>query len=181
MQQYTRFNVVGSSGSGKSTIARAIAQALRLPYVELDALFWKPDWQESSDDEFLPKLARALAGDQWVLDGNYSRTTAIKWQRVEVVVWLDLSYWLILYQLVKRSFVRSLTGEILWSGNTESLVKTFFRKDSVIWWSLTNLRRVRRGYSSAMNDPGYSNIRFVRLQSPSQVRLFLKELAAAVR
>ena len=115
------------------------------------------------------------------MDGNYSRTTAIKWRRVEVVVWLDLPYSLILYQLVKRSFVRSLTGEILWSGNTESLVKTFFRKDSVIWWSLTNLRRVRRGYSSDMNDPGYSNIRFVRLQSSSQVRLYLKELAAAVR
>ncbi len=79
MQQYTRFNVVGSSGSGKSTLARAIAQALQLPYVELDALFWKPDWQESSDDEFLPKLAQALAGDEWVLDGNYSRTTSIKW------------------------------------------------------------------------------------------------------
>ena len=181
MQQYTRFNVVGSSGSGKSTLARAIAQALQLPYVELDALFWKPDWQESSDDEFLPKLAQALAGDEWVLDGNYSRTTSIKWQRVEVVVWLDLPYPLILYQLVKRTLLRSLTREVLWSGNTESLVKTFFHRDSVIWWSLTNLTRVRKDYSSALSDPRYCNIQFVRLRSQAHLALFLENLAVVAR
>ena len=65
MQQYTRFNVVGSSGSGKSTIARAIAQALQIPYVELDALFWKRGWQESPDDELLqsPSQVRLFLKD----------------------------------------------------------------------------------------------------------------------
>ena len=39
-----RINVVGTSCSGKTTLARAIAGRLGLPYTELDALFWGPRW-----------------------------------------------------------------------------------------------------------------------------------------
>jgi hypothetical protein len=50
----------------------------------------------------------------------------VKWQRVQLVVWLDLPYPLILYQVIKRSLRRSLFREELWSGNRESLAKAFF-------------------------------------------------------
>lgn len=59
---YTRFNVVGSSGSGKSMVAKALAASLGLAFFEMDALFWRPNWEESSDEEFLPKLEAALGG-----------------------------------------------------------------------------------------------------------------------
>lgn len=158
-------------------VAKALAASLGLAFFEMDALFWKPNWEESSDEEFLPKLEAALGGEGWVLDGNYSRTTAIKWRRVEVVVWLDLPYPQVLYQLVKRTLMRSLRGEVLWAGNEESLVKTFLRKDSVIWWSLTNLSRVRRNYSAAMVAPEFAHVRFVRLRSRAQIGQFLEGLA----
>ena len=74
-----RINVIRTRGSGKSTLARQLATSLRIPYLEMDQLFWKPNWEEPSDEEFLPKLEKALAAKAWVLDGNYSRTTALKW------------------------------------------------------------------------------------------------------
>ena len=71
---------MGTSGSGKTSVARRIAKKLNIPYVELDELFWKPNWTESKDEEFFPKLEEALSVDGWVLDGNYTRTIPIKWK-----------------------------------------------------------------------------------------------------
>ena len=76
--QYERINVVGTSGSGKSSLSHQIATHLDLPYIELDQLFWKADWTETPDEEFFQKLKVALSADRWVLDGNYDRTRHIK-------------------------------------------------------------------------------------------------------
>ncbi|XOV86619.1 MAG: adenylate kinase [Pseudomonadota bacterium] len=176
IQDFTRFNVVGSSGSGKSTLGRLIAEHLGLPRIELDALYWGPDWQEPPEQEFLVRVRAALDSDRWVLDGNYSRTVPIKWQRVQVVVWLDLPYAVILYQVISRTLRRVFRQEELWSGNRESFRKAFFSRDSVIWWSLTNLARVRRGYETAMKSEDFAHIRFVRLRSRRAVREFVTSL-----
>jgi len=70
-----KINVIGTSGSGKSTVARGITQKLNIPYIQLDALFWRADWQGTPDDLFFAKIEAALAGkNDWVIDGNYKRT-----------------------------------------------------------------------------------------------------------
>ncbi len=97
-----RINVIGTSGSGKSTFSRLLASELKYPYVEMDAIFWKPNWQESSDEEFFANLADRLSAEHWVLDGNYNRTAEIKWNRVDSIVWVDYSFVRTLFQAVKR-------------------------------------------------------------------------------
>ena len=47
-----RVLVMGSSGSGKSTFARRLSDMTGIPFVSLDALFWKPGWVESDTAEF---------------------------------------------------------------------------------------------------------------------------------
>ena len=173
---YKRINVVGSSGSGKSNAGKVIAKKLRYPYIELDEIHWKPNWTESTEEELSFNLKRSLEGESWVLDGNYSRTAAIKWKRVQLVVWLDLPYWLTLYQVVGRTIRRSVAKETLWAGNRESLGKAFFSRDSVIWWCLSNLRKVRRQYLAAMSDPGLGHIRFVRIRSRRELANFVAAL-----
>ena len=179
MYRARRINVVGNSGSGKSTLARAIAARLDCPYVELDELHWKPNWTESTDDELYPKLEAALLGESWVLDGNYKRTVPIKWRRVDMVVWLDLPYWLITWQVVSRTLRRSIRREELWAGNRESLKKAFLERDSIILWSLTHLASTRRQYEAAMANPKYAHIEFVRLRSRTEVNDFLDEIEQA--
>ena len=58
-----RINVVGTSGSGKSTFSKNIARKLNAPYIQLDELFWNPNWKESSDEDFFPKVEKALSSD----------------------------------------------------------------------------------------------------------------------
>jgi len=65
-----RINVLGTSDSGKSTFAKSIAQKCNVSYVQLDELQWKPNWEESSDEEVFPKVEKALSSDRWILDGN---------------------------------------------------------------------------------------------------------------
>jgi len=74
-----RINVIGTSGSGKSTFSKMLAKKMNVPYVEMDALHWKANWKESSDEELFNKLKNALSSEKWVLDGNYSKTEHIKW------------------------------------------------------------------------------------------------------
>jgi hypothetical protein len=46
-----------------------------VPFISLDALFWKPGWEQSTNDELRSKVEHALAKctNGWVVDGNYTR------------------------------------------------------------------------------------------------------------
>lgn len=173
-----RINVVGVSGSGKSTVTRQLSAITRIPAIEMDALYWKPGWVDSTDGEFFPKLEQALEAEEWILDGNYSRTQPIKWRRSTIVMWLDYSFPRTLWQAVRRACKRSFTKEELWpgTGNRESFRKSFFNKDSIIWWSITSRARQRSRYFAAMEDPAYAHLDFIRLTSPRQARIYCREL-----
>lgn len=173
-----RINVIGTSGSGKSTISRSLASELDYPYLEMDAIFWKPNWEESSDEEFFANLKDKLTGENWVLDGNYNRTAQIKWDRVDTIVWVDYSFTRTLFQAVKRALVRTVTKQELWgkTGNVESFRKSFLSKDSIILWTLKTYNKNRARYTELLNDPEYSHIKFVRITSPRKAKAFIREL-----
>lgn len=173
-----KINVIGTSGSGKSTFSRMLATKLDYPYLEMDAMFWKPNWQESSNDEFFSKLRSALAQDTWVLDGNYSRTTEIKWASVDHIIWIDYSFSRTVYQAVKRAFILSITKDELWgTGNFETFTKSFFSRDSVIAWTLKTYKLNRVRYTKISTNPKYSHITFVRLKNPKMAKKFIDELS----
>jgi adenylate kinase family enzyme len=173
-----RINVVGTTGSGKTTIARALAARLAIPYIELDALFWKPGWTGTPDGEFLPAVDAATRGDRWVLDGNYSRTRSIVWPRAETIVWLDYSFPRVFGQLLWRTIRRSVAREPLWSDNHERFMTSFFSRDSILVWCLKTYGRRRRTYPELARRPEHAHLQFVRLRSPRQTRRWLASIAA---
>ena len=179
---FERINVIGTSGSGKTTFARELAELLNLPCYEMDQLFWKADWQESSDDELFQRVHEVTSRSRWVLDGNYSRTIPIRWKEVQLVIWLDPSFVRTVFQVTKRTIRRSLIRQEIWpgTGNRESLRKAFLSNDSIIWWAITTHRNNRNKYSSIVSLPAYSHICFIRLNSRVGVASFLKGLREVV-
>ena len=169
-----RINIIGTSGSGKTTFGRQLAETLKIPFIEMDALFWGPNWSPSQDEELFPRLTEALGEEHWVLDGNYSRTTAIKWERAEVVIWLDFSFPRTLWQAISRAMTRLISQEELWpgTGNRESL-RMLFSKESIVLWTITSYARRRKNIIKMMGDPKYQHIRFHRLPSPAETERFL--------
>ncbi|MEN3113325.1 hypothetical protein ACFONG_05900 [Uliginosibacterium paludis] len=174
---WLNINVVGTSGSGKTHFSRRLATALGARCIELDQLFWKAGWTESGDAEFFPRIEAALADGPWVLDGNYTRSTPLKWRDASTVIWLDYSFLLTLGRAIRRALRRSLTREELWpgTGNRESF-RQLFSRDSIVWWTIRTHGSTRRKYESCMMDPQYAAIRFVRLRHPREAEALLASL-----
>ena len=73
-----RVIVIGCSGSGKSTFSRKLQEKTGLPLHYLDMIFHKPDKTTLSREEFDRLLMQILREDEWIIDGNYQRTMALR-------------------------------------------------------------------------------------------------------
>ncbi|HHG8771492.1 TPA: AAA family ATPase [Raoultella planticola] len=177
-----KINVVGTSGVGKSTLARRLAQTLSVPCIEMDRLYWLAQWQGTPDDEFFAKIAAATDAPGWVLDGNYNRSRPVKWREVDLVVWLDYGFCRTLRQAVCRAASRASRRQELWpgTGNRESFRRSFFSRESIIWWTIKTWKQNRQRYQSDMADPAYRHIRFIRLRHPRQTEDFIRQLQRRV-
>ncbi len=162
--------VTSASGSGGTTVSRVLAHRLGIPFHELDALFWKPGWVESSAEEFRAVVEPIVTTDAWVIDGSYqSKIGQLVLGNADVVVWLDLPMRAWLPRLVGRTFRRARSGEVLWDGNRESLRKAFLSRDSLILFTLRHFRPRRRTYPVRFAD--YD---LVRLRSQAEIDRFLR-------
>ncbi|MGW8565024.1 toxin [Isoptericola sp. NPDC055881] len=172
-----RVSVVGAAGSGKSTFTRHLAAHLGVRPVELDALFWGPGWTPRPRDEFLADARAELAGDAWVIDGNYSGLQGEIWARADTVVWLDLPRPVVISQVYRRTLARVLDRTELWpgTGNRQRWrdVLLPWQKDSIVRWSWDQLQRHPERYGSAMADPAHAHLAFHRLRSRREVAAFL--------
>lgn len=164
--------VTSASGAGGTTVGRDIAARLDLPFHELDALFWQPNWKEPDRDEFRERVGAIVDTDSWVIDGSYqSWIGQLVLGSADVVVWLDLPTHVWLPRLLRRTVSRATSGEQLWAGNRESLRQAFASSDSLILFSLRHFRGRRRRYPERFAD--YD---LVRLRSQADVDRFLRSL-----
>jgi adenylate kinase family enzyme len=173
---YHRVNVVGTSATGKTTFAAALAAALDVPHIELDALHWEAGWREAPDDVMQDRVRAAVAGDAWVVDGNYSAVRDLVWARAEAVVWLDYSLLTILRRYARRTLRRIRTREEIWpgTGNHERWSMHLLQRDSLLRWILSTYRRRRRDYPRLI--AARPDIVAVRLRSPRAASAWLGRL-----
>jgi adenylate kinase family enzyme len=122
-----RISVLGTSGSGKTTVGRAAAQRLGVPFLELDSVRHQRNWTELPDDEFRRHAAEMAATDAWVIDGNYRIVRDITTARATRIVWLDPPRWRVMTQVARRSLGRVVFRRELWNGNRERWANLFSR------------------------------------------------------
>jgi adenylate kinase family enzyme len=172
-----RVSVVGTSGSGKSTVARELALVLGVPHLELDGVFHQPGWKQLPEVEFRRVVGAAVAADGWVMDGNYSAVRPLIWARADTVVWLDLPKRTVMRQVVWRTVRRAVTRQELWNGNREPLrsLLTWVPEESIISWAWHNHAKFRDRYGAAAADPANAHLAFVRLTSRRAIARFLAE------
>jgi len=97
-----RVLVIGPCGAGKSTAAVELGRLLALPVHHLDRLHWRAGWVEGSREELVAALSPILAGERWLIDGNYGGTMGGRLERADTVVYLDYPTWLCLWRAFGR-------------------------------------------------------------------------------
>ncbi len=159
-----RLHLIGSSGAGKTTLGRALAHRLGVPFVDLDDLYWEPGWQAVGHDELTRRVTPVLAQPGWVIVGNYRATTELHvWPRLTHLIVLDLPFATLLRRTVWRTVRRGLTGEPCCNGNRESLWRIAHR-DGVVRYLLRNWRTRHARQRRLAEDPALAHARVLRYE-----------------
>lgn len=168
-----RVLVVGSTGAGKSTLARALGRRLGLPFHDVDALhFTGPGWGVSPT--FEEDMARLAGADEWVFDSfGQGAVRDLLWERADTVVWLDHRRYVVMRRVLLRSLRRSLLRERVFGGNREAW-REWLRADHPAWWAWARYGPRRAEIRRRAGDPRFAPLRVVRLRSPRQARAWLR-------
>ena len=121
---------------GKTTLSRALGDLTGLPVLELDAIFWLPNWVERDSDEMreivLNRIENATEG--WIIDGNYSKIRPLILPKADTVIWLNLPTWSVTVRIVKRTIFNVLRRKRICGDNYESPMNAI-APNSVIWFN----------------------------------------------
>ena len=175
-----RVLVCGVTGAGKSTLAARLGALWMLPYTELDGLFHGPGWTVRAT--FEQDLRALAAQDRWVTEWGYwgAGVAPVLGDRAQLLVWLDLPRRVALPRLVRRTVRRRIHREVLWNGNVEPPLRTFFTapEDNIIRWEMKTHGKWRHRMPEVERD--YPALQVVRLRHPHDVEAWLRGPAAAV-
>jgi adenylate kinase family enzyme len=96
----------GIPGSGKSTFSLRLSEVLDIPVYHLDRYFFIDNWVERDPVEFL-KIQQSLVDlDEWIIDGNSTRSFGIRYQRAEVALYFRFNRFLCMWRIFKRLFTK---------------------------------------------------------------------------
>ena len=173
-----RVSVVGSTGTGKTTYARQLAEILGEPHTELDAIVWQPNWTLLPAEEFRARVAERIAAPGWVVDGNYggAEVRPMVWARADTIVWLDFSLAVIYRRLFRRTLTRIRDRQELWpgTGNRETIRNAFFSRESLFLWALKTHWRRKRSYAALFARPEYAHVTKLRFRTPGEAERWLQ-------
>jgi adenylate kinase family enzyme len=99
-----RVVVLGRAGAGKTTVARGLGDALNVPVIHLDALYWNADWTPVRPDSFAERQRAVIARDSWVLDGNYTSAAGFpeRLDRADAIVIVEAPMAVCVWRVIRR-------------------------------------------------------------------------------
>ncbi|HXD10343.1 MAG TPA: hypothetical protein VN653_09800 [Anaerolineales bacterium] len=178
---YQRTVIIGSTSSGKSTLAEQIATRFELEFIDLDALHWEPNWTEAPLEVFRERVSRATQAPTWVVAGNYHVVRDLVWPRAQAVIWLHYSLPRIFWQLTRSTFTRWWRKELLWGTNYENLATHFrvWSDDSLYYWLFKTYWRRKREYPELFAMTENRHLKLMRFRHPGETAAWLKQFQRA--
>jgi adenylate kinase family enzyme len=167
-----RILIVGTTGSGKTTLGLKLSSILGIPATDLDELYWLPEWKGRPEDEFKKSVMDVIEKDTWIISGNYSIVRDLIVARADTVIWLDYSFVRNFWQIFSRSIHRVVSQKSICNGNRETLAK-LFSKDSIMLWFFNTFHDRRRRYGEMISEWRQSGKECIHLRSPGEAADFL--------
>lgn len=161
-----RVAVAGTSGTGKTTLARRIGARLDLPMTEIDALFHGPAWHPRPT--FEADVEAVISSPQWVTEWQYRVVRGRIADRADTLVWLDLPVRVTMSRVVRRTVGRRLRRTELWNGNIEAPLWTFFTDpEHIVRWAWSHRHTLRDRIPALA--AAHPDLHVVRLRSQQEV------------
>jgi adenylate kinase family enzyme len=176
-----RVAIVGLSCSGKSTLARALAERLGLPLIELDALVHDAGWNEAPAELLQARVRAALAEapDGWIVDGNYfGKLGNLVLAQADTVVLLDLPLRVTFPRSVARTVSRLVRRTELWNGNRERL-RNVFSRYSIPLYVLRTHGAFRSKWDERLDAQPHLTV--IHLTSTAAISAWLRSVADPTR
>ena len=167
-----RILIIGCGGAGKSTLAKRMGDITGLPVVHLDQVYWSPgNWNHVTREEFDEKLEQLLVKDQWIMDGDFSRTFPKRLEHCDTVIYLDFNRITCLLHWLKRVITNwGKARPDMAEGCTE-----WFDPEFAKWiWNYNKVKRPAN-YELLANSSG---VQCIILKNGRKVRKFLRTLEA---
>jgi adenylate kinase family enzyme len=157
--------VAGSTGAGKTTLARALAGHLEIPFYEMDALaFAGAGWRQN--DRLAQDVSRIISGPRWIFDSfGYPEVRDLLWSRADTIIWLDYARSVVMGRVLRRSAARTLLRRRIFGGNVET-VASWFSASHPAWWAWAQYAARRAEIASRCADDRFAPLEVVRLTSP---------------
>lgn len=175
LEKSTKIAVIGCIASGKSTLSMKLCnqKRVRLKYIQLDYVYWKPNWTHPSTSEFQNSLQKVIDDVKqddkyhgYVIDGNFDKQCKnIKWNEVDTVIWLDYNFWIVFYRGIKRTLVRIWNKTPVCNGNIETFPH-LLTKNSVPYWVWVCHHKFNDRVATLAKE--FPDVKVIRLVSPRQ-------------
>jgi adenylate kinase family enzyme len=174
----SRIVVVGTTSSGKSTLAKQLADKLGADFIELDALHWEPNWMEAPLEVFRQRVETATRSQAWVVAGNYHVVRDIVWPRAQAVIWLDYPFHIVFWRLFTRTIRRTIFREVLWNGNRESFWThlKLWSEESLFHWLFKTYWRRKRETPGLLTMPEHAHLKLIHFRHPRQAQVWLEDI-----
>lgn len=175
-----RVLIAGVTGSGKTTLARRVADLWDLRHVEIDGLFHGENW--TPRPSFIDDVRAFAAEDRWVTEWQYTSkgTDEILTPRAQVAIWLDYPYRIVRTRLLRRTIGRSIMRTRMWNGNVEKPIWKMFRGDpeeNIVAWQTKTLHKWTERMPEVTID--HPHLTIVRLRHPRETERWLRAQAEA--
>ena len=165
-----RIIITGTSGSGKTTLGKLLSERLNIPFVDLDDLFWLPNWKPRPHAEFCTLVAEAAEKPYWIICGNQSKVHSLFWPKADTVIWLDLPLHLLFGRVFKRGIRQFKTKEFLCNKNRQT-VKQFLW---LLYWVVSSYNRRKKKYNVFRHQTPH--LHWIHLKSQTEVETFIKNI-----
>lgn len=118
-----RIMICGPSNAGKSTLALVLGRRLGAEVHHLDLFRHVPntDWVQRSDDEFAALHDAAIAGECWVMEGNYSKLMPQRFERATGIILLGDSRWANFFRYLRRTLFEKRARPGSLAGDKDSI------------------------------------------------------------
>lgn len=167
--------MVGVTGAGKSTLARAVGRRLAVPYHEMDALYFTgPGW--AANDKLAEEVARVTSEPRWIIDSlGYPEVRDLLWARADTVLWLDYGKRVVMPRVLRRSLWRTVTRESLFGGNRETWAG-WLSKEHPAWWAWSQHAGRRQEIEHRTRDPRFAPLDTLRFSRPDDTAAWLSSV-----